>query len=223
MHDPRSVVRMGGSTRRSRDLGRPSAPLTTAARVAVLAGLASLGSAGASRPQTALQGLSVKPQAKCLAPRLRPDKSIPPPVVESIYPADGAVVRPGVLIVRITFNVAMSCNGIFLKRPPMDKPCDNPQRQVFMLSYDRRTIRMRCKVSPNRRYGFRLNDDPAYDQLRPDIVPNVDFISLAGSPLRPFELAFTTSSGPELTSVEAAEAEDRDAPANAPEMAVRSR
>jgi hypothetical protein len=196
----------------------------TAALAAVLVGL---GGAGPVQLQTSIevpiQGVTVKPLAKCFAPRPKPDKSIPPPVIESIYPTDGAVVRPGVLVVRITFNVAMSCDGIFLKRPPMDKPCDNPQRQVFMLSYDRKTIRMRCQVSPNRRYGFRLNNDPAHDQFRSDIVPKVNFISLAGSPLQPFELTFTTSSGPELTSVEAAETEDKDAPANAPELAIRSR
>lgn len=207
---------MGSSSRWSRDLGRLSA-----AWIMALAILTCLGSAGESRSQTALEGITVKPKAECLGPRLKPDKTIPAPVIESIYPAKGAEVRPGILIVRITFNVAMSCNGIFLKRPPMEKPCDNPQRQVFMLSYDRRTIRMRCRVSPNRQYGFRLNNDPSYDQFRSDIASNVNFISLAGSPLQPFELTFTTSSGPELTSVEAAEAEDRDAPADAPELAAR--
>ena len=191
--------------------------------VAAVAAVACLGGAGESRSQTALEGLTIKPPATCLGPRLKPDKSIPPPVVVSTYPANGAVVRPGILIVRITFNVAMSCDGIFLKRPPMDKPCDNPQRQVMVLSYDRKTIRMQCRVSPNRRYGFRMNSDPAYDQLRPGLAANVNFISLAGSPLQPFELTFATSSGPLVTSVEAAEAEDKDALANAPEVAIRSR
>jgi len=213
---------MGSLNRRSLFFAPPSPPWVTVARATAFVALVCLGSVGESRSQTSVQGLTVKPEAKCLGPRLKPDKSIPPPVVESIYPADGAVVRPGILIVRITFNVAMSCNGIFLKRPPMDRPCDNPQRQEFMLSYDRKTIRMKCKVSPNRRYGFRMNNDPAYEQFGPDIVPKVNFMSLAGSPLQPFELTFTTSSGPELTSVEAAEAEDEGAPANAPELAVRS-
>lgn len=215
-------------------MGRPAIranPASFARLAALAAALAGLGGAGEGRTQVSLQtsipvpvqGVTVKPVAKCLGPRDRADRSIPPPVVESSYPAPGAVVRPGILVVRLTFNVAMSCNGIFLKRPPMDKPCDNPQRQVFMLSYDRKTLRMTCKVSPNRRYGFRLNTDPAYDQFRPDVVSNANFISLAGSPLQPFELTFTTSAGPELTSVEAAEAEDKDAPANAPELAARSR
>ena len=214
---------MGGPNRNGLNSGLSSAPWTMVARGAVLAALASVSGAGESSSQTVLQGLAVKPEPKCLAPRLTPDRSIPPPVVESTYPTDGAVVRPGVLIVRITFNVAMSCNGIFLKRPPMDRPCGDPQVQVFMLSYDRKTIRMKCNVSPNRRYGFRMNTDGSYDQMRLDIVPKVNFISLAGSPLRPFEVTFTTSSGPKLTSVEAAEAEDKDAPANAPELAGRSR
>jgi hypothetical protein len=222
MLNHRTVARISSLDRRGDGLGRLSAYSTMIVRVGVLASLICLGNVGESWSQPPLQGLTIKPKAKCFPPRLTPDKSIPPPVVESIYPADGAVVRPGILVVRITFNVAMSCDGIFLKRPPMEKPCDNPQRQVFMLSYDRKTMRMICRVSPNKRYGFRLNTDPAYDHFRPDIVPKVNFISLAGSPLRPFELTFTTSSGPETTSVEAAEAEDKDAPAGAPELAVRS-
>src|ERR1700761_6253877 len=88
-------------------------------RAAVALGsLAFLAGAPAAGAQSPLEGLTVKPDAVCKAPRLNRDTSIPKPVVESIFPAPGAVVRPGVLVVRITFNVAMSCNGVFLKNPP---------------------------------------------------------------------------------------------------------
>jgi len=174
---------------------------------------------GGSQAQMA-SAVTVKPAAKCLGPRRPPDKSIPAPVVESIYPAPGAVVRPGILVLRITFNVAMSCDGIFLTSPPLEKPCGEARMQDLRLSYDRRTIRMKCVVAPNRRFGLRLNNDPERDQLRPGILRKVNFASLAGSPLQPFELTFETSSGPDVISVEAAEREDKDAPANAPELAV---
>jgi len=185
-----------------------------------MAALAVLGSPGDGRSQTPLDDVTVKPRATCQVPRHAPDKSIPAPVIESIYPKPGDVVRPGILVVRITFNVAMTCNGVFLKRPPMEKPCDNPQTQEFRLSYDRKTLRMACIVSPNRRYGFRLNSDASYEQFRPYLVANVNFVSLAGAVLKPYEVTFTTSSGPPLKSIEAAEAEDKDAPPNAPELAI---
>lgn len=175
--------------------------------------------------QGALDGLTVKPAPRCLGPRLTPDRSIPPPVVESAYPPEGAVVRPGILVVRLTFNVAMSCNGIFLKLPPMEKPCGEAAMQEAWLSYDRRTIRMKCMVSPNRRYGYRLNSgpDPSYDKLRLGLVGNANFISLAGLPLKSFKTTFTTSGGPRVTDIREAEAQDKDAPPNAPELAASSR
>lgn len=178
----------------------------------------SLGDVGAVQSQTRLSGVAIRPKAVCMGPRHPPDKDVPAPVVESTFPAKGAVVRPGILVLRITFNVAMSCNGLFLSRSPLVKPCGEARMQDFRLSYDRRTIRMKCVVSPNKRYGFRMNDDPSYDQLRPGILSNVNFMSLAGFPLQPFELDFSTSSGPPVVSVEAAEALDVDAPANAPEL-----
>ena len=173
---------------------------------------------GVVQSQTPLGGVTVKPRAVCLGPRHPRDKDVPAPVIESTFPAKGAVVRPGVLVLRITFNVAMSCDGIFLSRSPLEKPCGEARMQDFRLSYDRRTIRMKCIVSPNRRYGFRMNNDPSYDQFRPGLLGKVNFMSLAGFPLQPFELDFSTSSGPPVVSVEASEAEDVDAPDNAPEL-----
>jgi hypothetical protein len=178
-----------------------------------------LWAAGGGHAET-VSPIIAKPEPKCLGPRHPPDKSIPAPVVMSTYPANGAVVRPGILVLRITFNVAMSCDGIFLTSPPLQKPCGEARMQDVRLSYDRLTLRMKCVVAPNRRYGFRLNNDPEHDQFRPSILRKVNFASLAGSPLQPFELTFSTSSGRDLISVEAAEREDRDAPANAPELAT---
>ena len=163
--------------------------------------------------------VTAKPAAKCLRPRHPPDKSIPEPVVVSTFPPRGAVVRPGILVLRITFNVAMSCDGIFLTSPPLEKPCGEARVQDMRLSYDRMTIRMKCTVAPNRRYGLRLNNDPEHDQLKPSTLQKVNFASLAGSALQPFELTFSTSSCPDVISVEAAEREDSEAPANAPELA----
>jgi hypothetical protein len=189
-------------------------PIRTAAAVLLFWTLCA---PGIARSQTALGGVTVRPRASCQSPRHPPDKDVPAPAIESTFPAQGAVVRPGVLVVRITFNVAMSCDGIFLSRSPLEKPCGEARMQDFRLSYDRRTIRMKCIVSPNRRYGFRMNNGPS-DPFRPSLLGKVNFMSLAGFPLQPFELDFSTSSGPPVISAEASEADDAGAPADAPEL-----
>jgi hypothetical protein len=77
---------------------------------------------------------------------------------------------------------------------------------------------MKCSLSPSRRYGFRMNNEASSDRLGPNLLGKVNFMSLAGLPLQPFELDFSTSAGPPVVSVEASEAEDAGAPANAPEL-----
>ena len=56
-----------------------------------------------------LSELTVSPPRKCLEPRRPADPDIPPPKVVSTYPAKGAVVRPGVLVLRLTFDLPMGC------------------------------------------------------------------------------------------------------------------
>lgn len=188
------------------------------AALACAAGLPGPAGNGA-RAQT-VSPLVVKPPARCLGPRRPADLSIPAPRVVSTFPAEGAVVRPGLLVVRLTFNVAMSCDGVFLTRPPLDKPCSGQATQEFVLSYDRLTLWMICTVARNTRYGLRLNYDPAYDvnraplfdRLPPAVVSKATFRSLAGRPLERFELTFSTSAGPEITTQQEALAEDAQAP-----------
>jgi hypothetical protein len=135
-----------------------------------------------------------------MGPRRPSDPSIPAPEVVSSYPAEGAVVRPGYVVIRFTFNVAMSCDGVFLTPPPPRQlPCAADLRQDVLYSYDRRTLQMTCRVDRNTRYALRLNYDPTtLDAARLSNVAatRVRFMSVAGSPLKPFELAFSTSSGP---------------------------
>jgi hypothetical protein len=167
-------------------------------------------SGGAGQSQE-ISSVTVEQRAVCMAPRRPPDASIPAPRVVSTYPAQGAVVRPGFVVVRFTFNVAMSCDGIFLSLPaPVQQPCAGGLRQVVMYSYDRRTIQMVCRVAKSTRYGLRLNYDPNNDAARLNNVTaaRVTFMSLAGAPLKRFELTFSTSSDPEVASQKDALAEE---------------
>jgi hypothetical protein len=161
-----------------------------------------------------LSSVTVKPKAVCMGPRHPPDKSIPKPEVVSTFPAQGAVVRPGYLVVRLTFNVAMSCDGVILARPPLNQPCDGSKLQRLVLSYDRRTIRMVCRVAEKTRYGLRLNYDPDFtaERLNAVTATRVSFMSLAGAPLDRFELSFSTSSGLPVADLKEAEAEEAKAP-----------
>jgi hypothetical protein len=164
---------------------------------------------GAGQSQE-VSSVTVNPRAVCLEPRRPPDRSVPAPQVVSTYPAQGAVVRPGYVVIRFTFNVAMSCDGIFLGMPSMQQPCGGEARQVVTYSYDRRTIQMVCHVAKSTRYGLRLNYDPNHDAARLNNVTatRVDFTSLAGAPLRRFELSFSTSAeAPLVTQMEALAAE----------------
>ncbi len=176
--------------------------------VCLAAALWGLG-AGVGRSQ-GVSSVTVKPRAVCLGPRQPPDRSVPAPRVVSTYPAQGAVVRPGYVVIRFTFNVAMSCDGIFFGMPSMQQPCAGGLRQDVTYSYDRRTIQMVCHVAKSARYGLRLNYDPNFDSNRLNNVTatRINFSSLAGAPLGRFELSFSTSAeAPLATQKEALAAE----------------
>lgn len=138
-------------------------------------------------PDSAIDEVTVHPVAKCLQPK---SESLAPwPKVVSTFPAEGATVRPGVLVLRVTFDVPMSCKGFFAARPPLASPCPDA-RQHWVLSFDRRTIRAICHVEPNTRYGVRMSDQP-----------DSRFYSLQGKPLDIYEFAFATSNGAEIQTV----------------------
>jgi hypothetical protein len=132
----------------------------------------------------AVDEFTVTPVAKCLQPKAEP--SAPWPKVVSTYPADGATVRPGVLVLRVTFDVPMSCRGFFTARPPFQDPCPDA-RQRWVVSFDRRTIRTVCRVEAGRHYGVRMSDQP-----------DSRFYSLHGKPLDIYEFSFTTTDGAEI-------------------------
>jgi hypothetical protein len=143
-----------------------------------------------------LSELTVTAKIKCLSPdRLAGGER---PKVVSAFPGKGAVVRPGLLIMRVTFDKPMACDGLFAEAHPLANPCpDSPQK--LSLSYDRRTVRTVCIVAANARYGAWVSADPN---------GSFNFVGLTGLPSEPYRLDFMTSAEPEITTVCEALSED---------------
>jgi hypothetical protein len=118
------------------------------------------------------------------------------PTVVGTYPAEGQMVRPGIVVMRVTFDRPVACAGGFSNNPPLSNPC--PDRvQHMVLSYDRRTVRTVCIVDPDKIYAVRLNRDPG------DAFRTVD-----GATGEPFDLKFSTSLEAPITDVCSAIRED---------------
>jgi hypothetical protein len=148
--------------------------------------------------------LTVTPEAACLAPK--PDNFAPRPKIVSTFPANGATVRPGVLVVRVTFDQPMSCKGFFTSIPKLKDPCPGGHQQ-WIVSFDRRTIRTVCHADGNVIYGIGVSDNP-----------DATFISLAGKPLEPYEFRFATTVAPDVLSTSEALDQDPDSQPPKPEF-----
>ncbi len=148
---------------------------------------------------TMVEELTVQPSATCLQPRLDPE-ALPPRIV-STFPARGAVVRPGVLLLRVTFDQPMSCKGFFAAAAEVKNPCPD-DRQYWVLSYDRRTIRTACHTEAGGHYGVQVSDNSL------QIDSKTTFISLSGKRPTPYVLTFDTSLEPPVIDARESMAED---------------
>jgi hypothetical protein len=151
--------------------------------------------------RTTVSELAVALPVKCLPARRPADPDIPAPKVVSTFPANGAVVRPGILVLRVTFDLPMSCEGLLTEAAPARNPCPGSTREM-LLSYDRRTFRTVCTLDQNTRYGLWTNHGFFHK-----------FTSLAGRPSDSYKLTFATSSQTPVVTVKDALAEDQDAAA----------
>jgi hypothetical protein len=173
-----------------------SFPLGTFLGVAVLAtpGLVVAAPPAPTAPQAeaaTVEELSVQPSAICLQPHNEPEASRPR--IVSTFPAHGAVVRPGVLILRVTFDQPMSCKGFFASAPEVKNPCPD-DRQYWVLSYDRRTIRTACHTEAGHHYGVRVSDNSLA------VDSKTTFVSLSGKRPTPYVLIFDTSSEAQINT-----------------------
>lgn len=144
-----------------------------------------------------VSGVTVRAGSKCFKARRPAETDIPPPKLVSSYPARGAEVRPGILVLRLTFDLPMTCEGLLDNHAPLVNPCPAPLHEPLR-SFDRRTFLTVCKIDKSTHYGLWLNRD---DQRR--------FTSLAGRSAAANELVFDTSAGPEITSIDEALAQDK--------------
>lgn len=163
--------------------------------------------------------LTVTAPKKCLKPHH--DESWPArgPKIVSSFPARGAVVRPGVLVMRVTFDRPMACAGVFSDDPPFHNPCPGRIQQM-LLSYDRLTVRTACVVEPNLTYGAWISKDVTYGAWVSNFSQDTEFVSLTGSPSKEYEFRFSTSAEAPVTTVCEALSEDEE---TAPEIRKRSK
>jgi len=167
-----------------------------AALVMILASLAVPAQADDAKA-TALAGLDIAEPLICLKPRSPPSKDVPAPKLVSTYPAKGEVVRPGLLVIRLSFDLPMTCNASLGTELMVSDPCATAGREVWHLSYDRKNFRVLCKVKAGKRYSFWINRH-ALD----------DFRGLSGHKPNDYELAFSVSEGPPVATVPEAVALD---------------
>ena len=97
--------------------------------------------------------------AECL-PAKR-DIAVRPPRIVSTFPPQGRTVRPGLAVVRITFDRPMTCDGALHNDETLMPACSDG-RQDLILSFDRLALRTVCVAPPNGRFGRWLNG-PAAD------------------------------------------------------------
>jgi hypothetical protein len=133
--------------------------------------------------------LTVTAKVRCVGPDRSAQRGERPKVV-STFPSKGSVVRSGLLVVRVTFDQPMACDGSFTGAPPLQNPCPGVSREM-LLSYDRRTVRTVCIVEPNAQYGLWVSQDPT----------SRSFLGLAGLPSEAYRLTFSTSAEPAVTTV----------------------
>ena len=145
-----------------------------------------------------VEELTVTAPKKCLKP-LGNEWWTRGPKIVSTFPAKGAVVRPGVVVLRVTFDAPMACAGVFSNDPPFHNPCPG-RLQHMLLSYDRLTVRTACVVEPNADYGAWISRDGEEQE----------FVSLRGAVSSQFELRFSTSAEAPVTTVCEALSQDEE-------------
>jgi hypothetical protein len=124
------------------------------------------------QPNTAIDEASTPVARACLDGKPRPG---PEPRVVRTIPAPGSVVRPGTLVLSVTFDRPMACKAN-LASSPFPIPCPGAGDAV-LISPDRRTLTTVCVVEAGASYS----------------MPLVDFVGDGGIKSERYDLAFTTS------------------------------
>ena len=119
----------------------------------------------------------------------------PPPKVVRTMPAPGSMVRPGAMVLSVTFDRPMACKAN-LADSLFPLPCPGGAGAV-MMSVDRRTLTTVCVVEAGANYS----------------MPIVDFVGDGGAKSERYDLAFTTSTEAPITDARKAMSLEKPGPA----------
>lgn len=112
--------------------------------------------------------------------------------VVATFPGEGAVVRPGLVVVRVTFDQPMSCDASFDGTSDLPNPCPGRWREAT-LSQDRRSFRTVCEVQPNTRYRLTLR---SFHNGRGLAAPHdVTFVTSGAAPIATIQQALAEDVG----------------------------
>jgi hypothetical protein len=114
-----------------------------------------------------------------------------PPKLVSTYPARGTTIRPGLMVLRLTFDKPMMCGGVLGADGIRANPCPPPLEDP-LYSRDRRTFLTVCRIDGNGAYGLKLTG----------------FTSVTGQQADTANLSFQTSGDAPVASAEEALARD---------------
>ncbi|MGZ3278237.1 MAG: Ig-like domain-containing protein [Caulobacteraceae bacterium] len=114
------------------------------------------------------------------------------PKVVATFPANGAVVRPGVVVVRVTFDQPMACDASFDGVSNLPNPCPGRWREAT-LSRDQRSFRTVCEAKPNTRYRMTLRSFRNSHGLA--IPADVTFSTSGASPIATIRQALAEDTG----------------------------
>jgi hypothetical protein len=128
----------------------------------------------------------------CVDGRPRPG---PSPRVVRVMPAPGSVVRPGPMVLSVTFDQPMSCKAN-TTASPFPIPCPGAGDAV-LVSPDRRTLTTVCVVEGGASYS----------------MPLVDFVGDGGMKSERYDLSFTTSTAAPVKDARQALALEKAGPA----------
>jgi hypothetical protein len=122
----------------------------------------------------------------------------PPPKVIRTMPAPGSTVRPGAMVLSVTFDQPMAC-AANLSNSPFPLPCPGGAGVVIMTP-DRHTLTTVCQVEAGASYS----------------MPLVDFISAGGVKSARYDLAFTTSTDAPIANAGEARSLETEGPVGRP-------
>jgi len=203
---------------------KPSAPTLTKEEVDALS---NLNVALKKAPPTAVSGVTVSARRSTSVSELtvsvplcppineHPDADTKPPKLLSSYPGNGAVVRPGIVILRLTFDKPMSCIGLLDNRKGYPNPCPAPLQEP-LFSRDRRTFLTVCVIEPDP-YSAPAEGSRISTSANGFVIAGQTFglrldrfTSLSGRPFKPSDFEFTVDvSARPVENLREAMAQDR--------------